>query len=62
MKKLLQFFNERQAEIGVSYKTFKKYLTENLEKYDEALKIVDNKERKTYFVTDENKFLEIFKA
>ncbi len=62
MKKLLQFFNERQNEIGVSYKTFKKYLTENLEKYDEALKIIDNKERKTYFVTDENKFLEIFKA
>ena len=62
MKKLIIFFNENKTEFSVSYLTFKKYLFENIEKFESCLKIVNNPKRKSYFVTDEKKFLEIFKA
>lgn len=62
MKKLLQFFNEQQEEIGVSYLTFKKYMLNNIDSFKGVLKIVENKKRKSYYILDEEKFLKIFKA
>lgn len=62
MKKLLQFFKENQNEFGISYQTFKKYLLNNLDMFNNTIKIVKNEKRKSYFITDEKKFLEIFRA
>lgn len=62
MEKLSQFYNENKEAIGVSYLTFKKYIFENIKKYENTLKIVDNSKRKSYFVTDKENFLKIFKA
>lgn len=62
MKKLLQFFRENRDEFGISYQTFKKYLLNNLDKFNNSIKVVNNVKRKSYFVTDEKKFLEIFRA
>lgn len=62
MKKLLQFFNEQQEEIGVSYLTFKKYMLNNIDNFKGVLKIVENKKRKSYYILDEERFLEIFRA
>lgn len=62
MKKLLQFFKENQNEFGISYQTFKKYLLNNLDMFNNTIKIVNNEKRKSYFITDEKRFLEIFRA
>lgn len=62
MKKLLQFFKENQNEFGISYQTFKKYLLNNLDMFNTTIKIVKNEKRKSYFITDEKRFLEIFRA
>lgn len=62
MKKLLTFFEENKSELNISYITFKKYLFDNLKKYDGIIKIVENKQRKSYFILDEENFLRIFKA
>jgi len=61
MEKLSKFYREHKGEIGVSYLTFKKYIFENLEKYNEVFKIIDNDKRKTYYVTNKSDFLRIFK-
>ena len=62
MKKLLQFFKENQNEFGISYQTFKKYLLNNLDMFNNTIKIVNNEKRNSYFITDEKRFLEIFRA
>lgn len=62
MQKMLQFYEKNKEIFGVSYLTFKKYIFENKSKYEEVMKIVENEKRKSYFITDEKKFIEIFKA
>ncbi len=62
MKKLLYFFNEQKNDIGVSYATFKKYMLNNIDKFQGVLKVVENDKRKSYYVLDEEEFLKIFKA
>jgi hypothetical protein len=62
LEKLSQFYDKNKKTVGVSYLTFKKYIFENIENYKDCIKIVDNTKRKSYFVTDEENFLRIFKA
>lgn len=62
MKKLLSFYRENEKDIDVAYKTFKKYIFDNIDKFEDCIKIVNNVQRKSYYITDEEQFLRIFKS
>jgi len=60
MKKLTTFYNLNKDKIGVSYQTMRKYILSDIKKYEDSLKIIHNTRQKTYYVTDEAKFLKSF--
>ena len=60
MQRLTTFYNLNRDKIGVSYQTMKKYILADTEKYSDSLKIINNSKNKTYYVTDDVKFLKSF--
>ena len=60
MQKLTSFYNLNKEKIGVSYQTMKKYILSDVEKYKDSMKIINNSKNKTYYITDDAKFLKSF--
>ena len=56
---LKKFYRDNKEEICISYNTLMKYIKEHNEDF-KGLKIVSNSQRKSYYVIDEELFLNNF--